>query len=104
MDTLVTMETEALPVTNIHGQVYQIERRFLQNVIIFAWLIQILAVLVNLGGYLIHPMAVEKSVSSKMFVHVFGRRYALNGKCYLITKYSQTKICNKAKKIIQSRK
>ena len=82
VDTLVTMETEALPVTNIHGQVYQIERRFLQNVIIFAWLIQILAVLVNLGGYLIHPMAVEKSVSSKMFVHVFGRRYALNGKCY----------------------
>ena len=63
-----------LPVTNIHGHEYNIERHFLEKVIIAAWLIQVFAILINLGGYLIHPMAVEKSFKSKLFVFVFGKK------------------------------
>ena len=63
-----------LPVTNIHGQEYNIKRHFLGKVIAVAWLIQVFAILINLGGYLIHPMAVEKSFKSKLFVFVFGKK------------------------------
>ena len=75
--TLLNMTAdETLQVRNIHGQEFQIQKSFLKNVLIFSWIFQILAICVNLGGYLIHPMAVEKSISSKLFVHVFGTRYS----------------------------
>ena len=80
MTTLLYMPTaENISVFNINGQDIQIERAFLEKVLIFGWIFQLLAIAINLGGYLIHPMAVEKSVSSKLFVHVFGTRYAWNG-------------------------
>ena len=79
MNTLNNMSDEALPITNIHGQEFHIKKSFLWKVIMFAWIFQVLAIAVNLGGYLIHPMAVETSVSSKLFVKVFGKKYALNG-------------------------
>ena len=70
---------KTLPVRNINGQEFQIKKTFLEKVLLFGWIFQVLAIGVNLGGYLIHPMAVETSVSSKLFVKVFGKKYALNG-------------------------
>ena len=79
MDTLVKMQDqEFLPVRNVHGQEYELKRSFLYGVIITAWIFQVLAVLLNLCGYLIHPMAVEKSVSNKMYIYVCGRRFSMN--------------------------
>ena len=74
---------EFLPVTNIHGQQYELERSFLEGVIIAAWMFQLLAVGLNLICYLIHPMAVDKSPTSKMFVDVLGRRFPNNGNIYI---------------------
>lgn len=80
MSTLLNMPAdETLPVRNINGQEFQIKKTFLKKVLMFGWIFQVLAMGVNLGGYLIHPMAVETSVSSKLFVKVFGKKYALNG-------------------------
>ena len=80
MDTLVKMQDqEFLPVRNVHGQEYELKRSYLYGVIITAWIFQVLAVLLNLCGYLIHPIAVEKSVRNKMFIYVCGRRFPKNG-------------------------
>ena len=83
MDTLVRMQDqEFLPVRNVHGQEYELKRSYLYGVIITAWIFQVLAVLLNLLCYLIHPMAVEKSVSKKLFIYVCGRRFPKIGKSY----------------------
>merc|ERR1712066_177912 len=79
VDTLIKMQNEEfLPVTNIHGQEYELKRSFLEGVIIAAWIFQFLAVGLNLICYLIHPMAVGLSVTSKMFVYIWGTRFAFN--------------------------
>ena len=81
VDTLIKMQNEEfLPVTNIHGQEYELKRSFLEGVIIAAWIFQFLAVGLNLICYLIHPMAVDINPTSKMFVYIWGRRFAFNGK------------------------
>ena len=75
--TLHNIPDETIPITNIHGQEFQIKKSFLEGVLMFAWIFQVLAIAVNLGGYLIHPMAVEMPGSNKMFVPVFGH-YMIN--------------------------
>ena len=77
MDTLIKMrDEEFLPVRNVHGQRYELKRSYLKGVIIAAWIFQVLAVLLNLCGYLIHPMAVEKTVSKKLFINLWWKRYS----------------------------
>ena len=81
VDTLIKMQNdEFLPVTNVHGQQYELERSFLERVIIAAWMFQLLAVGLNLFCYLIHPMAVDIYPTSKLFISVLGRRFPKNGK------------------------
>ena len=73
------MDRELLQISNIDGQVFTVEKTFLANVLMFAWLTHLLALAVNILLYSIHPMAVEMSPFSKMFVYVFGIRFVLNG-------------------------
>ena len=65
-------DDEKLPVRNIHGQEFQIKKSFLERTLLFAWIFQVLAIGVNLVGYLIHPMAVEMTGSDKKFVQLLG--------------------------------
>ena len=75
LSTLKNMgDDEALRVRNIHGQEYLIKKSFLEGVLTFAWIFQVLAIGVNLGGYLIHPMAVKMPGSEHTFQHVLGTR------------------------------
>ena len=84
VDTLIKMQNdEFLPVTNVHGQQYELERSFLERVIIAAWIFQLLAVVINLFCYLIHPMAVDKSPTSKLFVYIWDKRFAMNGNIHV---------------------
>ena len=46
----------------------------MEGVLTFAWIFQVLAIGVNLGGYLIHPMAVKMPGSEHTFQHVLGTR------------------------------
>ena len=68
-------DDEKLPVRNIHGQEFQIKKSFLERTLLFAWIFQVLAIGVNLVGYLIHPMAVEMTGSDKMSAQVFGKDF-----------------------------
>ena len=65
-----------LPITDINGQVYQIQRPFLEWVLIIAWVFQCLAEAANLLSYLVHPMKVDTDIRSKMFIYVLGSEWS----------------------------